>query len=165
MKYTIPISQEPNQTFNVELDGQRCVFEFITRGIYMFMNLTVNERKVIDGMICLNGVDLVQYKEFGFNGRLYFEDSTIVSRVLRATPPRLPADGLGRINALLSTESWFIRVLSPRILPLLRSEDGSMASTASFLPIWHRRVPMASMKVDLPAPGTPVIPKRIELPA
>lgn len=75
MKYTIPISQEPNQTFNIDLDGQRCVFEFITRGIYMFMNLTVDDKKVIDGMICLNGVDLIQYKEFGFKGRLYFEDT------------------------------------------------------------------------------------------
>ena len=75
MKYTIPISQEPNQTFNIDLNGQRCVFEFITRGMSLFMNFTLNDRKVIDGMICLNNVDLVQYKEFGFNGKLYFTDT------------------------------------------------------------------------------------------
>ena len=75
MKYTIPISQEPNQTFNIDLNGQRCVFEFITRGMSLFMNFTLNDRKVIDGMICLNNVDLVQYKEFDFNGKLYFTDT------------------------------------------------------------------------------------------
>lgn len=74
-QYQIPISQEPNQTFNIDLDGQRCVFDFITRGLYMFMNLTVNDRKVIDGMICLNEVNLVQYNEFGFKGRLFFTDT------------------------------------------------------------------------------------------
>jgi len=75
MKYTIPISQEPNQTFNIDLNGQRCIFEFITRGMSLFMNFTLNDRKVIDGMICLNNVNLVQYKEFGFNGKLYFTDT------------------------------------------------------------------------------------------
>lgn len=39
----------------------------------------------------------------------------IVSRVLRATPPNEPADGLGRINDLGCTESCSIRVLSPNV--------------------------------------------------
>ena len=43
--------------------------------------------------------------------------STIVSRVLRATPPSDPAEGEGLINAFGSTPSFSIRVLSPRILP------------------------------------------------
>ena len=91
--------------------------------------------------------------------------STMVSLVLRATPPRLPADGLGRMKALFSTDSLFMRVLSPRILPLLRSEDGSIANTAKCFPILQSSVPIASINVDLPAPGTPVIPNRMALPA
>ena len=89
----------------------------------------------------------------------------IVSRVLRATPPKEPADGLGRMKDLGWTESCSIRVLSPKILPLLRSLLGSMASTAS-LPSYFSNTckPKTSIEVLFPAPGTPLIPTRIEFP-
>ena len=87
-----------------------------------------------------------------------------VSRVLRATPPSEPADGEGRMKTSGLEEMLSMRVLSPRIDPPLRSELGSMARTASRWPSEVTMPPMASMKVDLPAPGTPVMPTRIELP-
>lgn len=74
-KYIVPIQNLPNQTFDIELNGQQCTFDFLTRGIFLFMNMTLDDKKVIDGMICLNGVDLVQYDDSGFKGRLYFEDT------------------------------------------------------------------------------------------
>ena len=42
----------------------------------------------------------------------------------------------------------------------VRPLDGSMASTATLWPAAVRFRPNASMVVDLPAPGTPVIPSR-----
>ncbi len=57
--------------------------------------------------------------------------STIVSRVLRATPPSDPAEGEGRTNTSGLLQMLSMRVLSPRIEPPLRSELGSIASTAS----------------------------------
>ena len=51
-----------------------------------------------------------------------------------------------------------MRVLSPRMLPPVRFELGSMASTATRWPAAVRCVPRASMNVDLPTPGTPVMP-------
>ena len=78
---------------------------------------------------------------------------TMVSRVLRATPPSEPAVGEGRMNALFSLDSASIRVLSPRILPLLISLLGSMASTASLCPCFMRCMPSTSMDVLFPAPG------------
>ena len=39
------------------------------------MNLTVDGNNLINGQICLNNVDLVQYKHLKFNGRLYFVDT------------------------------------------------------------------------------------------
>ena len=54
-----------------------------------------------------------------------------------------------------------IRVLSPRIEPPERAEDGSTASTATFRPCSTSMVPKASMKVDLPTPGEPESPTRI----
>ena len=91
--------------------------------------------------------------------------STMVSRVLRATPPSVRPEGEGRMKALGSVESSSMRVLSPRMLPLDRSLLGSMARTAIFLPMLVKCLPKASMKVLLPTPGTPVMPMRSECPA
>lgn len=49
--------------------------------------------------------------------------NTIVSRVLRATPPSEPADGEGRMKTSGLAEMLSIRVLSPKIEPPLRSES------------------------------------------
>ena len=88
----------------------------------------------------------------------------MVSRVLRATPPRDPAVGLGRMKAFFSLESCSIRVLSPRIDPPERSLLGSMARTASLRPCLTRCIPKVSIEVLFPAPGTPVMPIRMDLP-
>ena len=90
--------------------------------------------------------------------------STMVSRVLRATPPSEPADGEGRMNAPWCCDSFSMRVLSPSMEPLVRSLEGSMASTASLPPCFSTCRPNTSIDVDLPAPGTPVMPIRRDLP-
>ena len=72
-----------------------------------------------------------------------------------ATPPSDPAEGEGRMKTLGLDEMLSMRVLSPRIEPPLRSDEGSMASTAS---LWRSEVtmlPTASMKVDLPVREPP----------
>ena len=74
-QYTIPLAQLPNQEFNIELDGQQCQFTFLTRGIYLYMNLTVNGENLINGQICLNNVNLIPYKHLKFSGKLYFTDT------------------------------------------------------------------------------------------
>lgn len=74
-QYIIPLSQIPNQTFNINLNGQECEFKFITRGVFMYMDLTVDGEVIINGQICLNNVDLIQYKHLKFNGRLFFTDT------------------------------------------------------------------------------------------
>lgn len=53
-----------------------------------------------------------------------------------------------------------MRVLSPRIEPPVRVDDGSTARTATRKPSEVSSVPNASMKVDLPTPGTPLMPIR-----
>ena len=88
----------------------------------------------------------------------------MVSRLLRATPPRVPPEGEGRMKARRSRDSNSIRVLSPRMLPRVTVLLGSTASTATLWPCAHRCRPSASIKVLLPPPGTPVMPTRIELP-
>ncbi len=90
--------------------------------------------------------------------------SSIDSRVARATPPRWPPLGDGLMNAWSLTASAAIRVRSPSIDPPVRVLDGSTASTATLWPASISFTPSASMSVDLPEPGTPVMPTRTALP-
>ena len=53
-----------------------------------------------------------------------------------------------------------MRVLSPRMLPPLMCEDGSMGTTATRCDLDTRRMPSASINVLLPAPGGPATPMR-----
>ncbi len=57
-----------------------------------------------------------------------------------------------------------MRVLSARIDPPVRRDEGSTASTATLRPCLVSMVPSASMVVDLPTPGAPVMPTRTALP-
>ena len=79
--------------------------------------------------------------------------TTIASRVARATPPRVPDDGEGRTNASGLAASFAIRVLSPRMLPPVRVDDGSTASTATRCPASISRLPSASMNARLADAG------------
>ena len=90
--------------------------------------------------------------------------SSRVSRLLRVSPPRVPPEGEGRMKAFGSRDRFSIRVLSPRMLPLVTLLLGSTARTATLCPSRQRSTPSASMKVLLPAPGTPVIPTRTAWP-
>ena len=53
-----------------------------------------------------------------------------------------------------------MRVLSPRMEPPDTLEEGSTASTATRWPFSIRNTPNDSMKVLLPTPGTPLMPRR-----
>ena len=57
-----------------------------------------------------------------------------------------------------------MRVLSPRIDPPLRVLDGSTASTATRWPASMTCRPTASINVDLPTPGDPETPTRVDRP-
>ncbi len=88
----------------------------------------------------------------------------MASRVFSATPPSVPLEGLGRMYAISCTESFSMRVLSPRMEPPDTVLDGSIVSTATRCPLAIRYRPSASMKVLLPTPGTPLMPRRKALP-
>ena len=80
-------------------------------------------------------------------------------RVRRATPPRVPPDGDGRICAAGSRDSFSMRVLSPRIEPPLRASTGRRRA-----PRRDGRPPRDTRRCldegRLAAPGAPLIPAR-----
>lgn len=88
---------------------------------------------------------------------------TMLSLVFRATPPKEVPEGEGRIKAFGSLAKVSIRVLSPKILPLLNELVGSTAKTATLFPWLVNVLPKISIKELLPTPGTPVIPSRMLL--
>lgn len=71
----IPIDKQPNQKFTVRLNGKKVELSFITRGLYMYANIKVEDEPLYNGVICLNGVNLVQYPNTKLNGKLYFKDT------------------------------------------------------------------------------------------
>ena len=88
----------------------------------------------------------------------------MVSRVLAATPPSVPEDGEGRTKALrIDGEPRHARLVA---------EDRAAGAGRGRIDRQHgdlvalavRKVPSASMVVDLPAPGAPVMPSRTALP-
>ena len=86
------------------------------------------------------------------------------SRVQAATPPRQVPAGEGRMKASGVRANCSIRVLSPRMEPPVTRLVGSTASTATRWPRAITCSPRASMKVDLPTPGAPLMPMRSEWP-
>src|SRR5437879_4323433 len=95
---------------------------------------------------------------------------SLASRAMRVLSPRIDPPvgrrgaGQGRQDAHGAVGERAVRVLSPRIDPPVRREEGSTVSTATLWPFSVRKVPSASMVVDFPTPGMPVMPTRTALP-
>ena len=73
-------------------------------------------------------------------------------------------DGVDLINVFSFFEISLILVLSPSIEPPVKFEDGSIARIPSLKPCLTRWIPNDSIKVDLPTPGGPENPIRIDFP-
>jgi hypothetical protein len=71
----IPCQALPNQTFNVSINGQPCTLAIWTRSTGLFMDLYVNGALIVGGVLCLNGVGILQDQYLGFNGELAFFDT------------------------------------------------------------------------------------------
>ena len=87
------------------------------------------------------------------------------SFVARERPPFCPLDAMDRINTFSSVAWRCIRSLSPKIAPPEKGLVGSTAMTATFMSSLRNWVINASIRVDLPTPGDPVIPIIKALPA
>lgn len=73
--HLIPIDKQPNQKFNIRLEDKDVELEFITRGLFMYANINVQKEPLINGVICLNSVNLNQYSNTKLKGKIYFKDT------------------------------------------------------------------------------------------
>ena len=85
--------------------------------------------------------------------------SLSTSPVAPARPPRLPRVAMLRMNTSGSRVWACMRMRSPRTAPPVNGLDGSTASTPTAAPSARRWLVRRSTRVDLPAPGGPVIPR------
>jgi len=76
MTQIVPITDQPNQTFNVTLGGQPCtikLYQTATQGL--FCDLYVNNTLIIGGVICENLNRIVRSAYLGFVGDLFWNDT------------------------------------------------------------------------------------------
>ena len=71
----IPLQSIPDQTFVVELGNKECEIHIYVRYRYMYMDLKVEDEYVIQGQICLNNTNIIQYNHINFDGNLRFIDT------------------------------------------------------------------------------------------
>lgn len=71
----IPLQPVPNQSFNVNLNGQYCTLSFYTLSTGFYFDLSVNNIPVLHGVMCVNGTLLIRQTYLGFIGDLAFNDT------------------------------------------------------------------------------------------
>lgn len=62
------------QRFDISLDGQSCTIRLNQRSTGLYIDLTVDGKAVMQGVLCLNGNKLVRYSYLPFKGELFFAD-------------------------------------------------------------------------------------------
>lgn len=79
MIQSVPLNPTPSQTLAVQLGGQPCKIDVVTRGEGLYVNLYVNDVLIIGGVAARNNVRIVRDVYLGFAGDLYFYDTQGVS--------------------------------------------------------------------------------------
>ena len=72
---TIPIEKQPNQRFTVRINDKNVQIELITRGLFMYANISVENEPLFSGVICLNGVNIIRYPNKKLNCKIFFKDT------------------------------------------------------------------------------------------
>ena len=91
--------------------------------------------------------------------------TSIASRVRRATPPSVPPDGDGRMNASRPARQLLhARLVAEDRTAARARSTGRPRAPPPRCPASTRCRPSASMNVDFPAPGAPLMPTRVAAP-
>lgn len=71
----VPLQALPNQTVNVQLNGQSCTLNVYQKSTGLFMDVLVNDVLIIGGVICQNLNRIVRSRYLGFIGDFAFIDT------------------------------------------------------------------------------------------
>lgn len=70
----IPLTNEPNQEFQITLNGQNCTIGVYQKDDSVYLNLWVDNEPIFLGVSALDRVGLKMSDYMGFEGQLWFED-------------------------------------------------------------------------------------------
>lgn len=70
----VPLQPIPNQTLQVQLNGQACTLDIFQYAYGLFMSVYVGNNLVIASVICENFVRIVRDAYLGFSGDFIFLD-------------------------------------------------------------------------------------------
>jgi hypothetical protein len=70
----IPMQPIPNQTLQVQLDGQPCTIDIVQYSFGLFVTLYVGSSLVIAGVLAQNFNRIVRSRYLGFSGDFVFQD-------------------------------------------------------------------------------------------
>jgi hypothetical protein len=71
----VPVQAVPNQTLSVLLANQLCQITLRTRWFGLFMDVSVNDAPIVQGVICQNWNRIVRDAYLGFVGDFAFWDT------------------------------------------------------------------------------------------
>lgn len=71
----VPLQAVSSQTLSVTLSGQACKINVYQKSTGLYVDLYVNDKLIVGGVIGLNGVPIVGDTYFGFTGDLGFIDT------------------------------------------------------------------------------------------
>lgn len=71
---SIPLQAVPSQVVSVVLAKQNCQIHVFHKSTGLYVDLTVNDRRLISTRLARNGVPLVRHKYLGMLGDLMFID-------------------------------------------------------------------------------------------
>lgn len=74
MADTIPLSATPAQSLSVELGDQSCQIDLYMVGTRLYLDLSVDDTAIVQGVLCQDRVRLVGLAYYGFSGDLSFVD-------------------------------------------------------------------------------------------
>lgn len=72
---TVSLEAVKEQTVNVALNQQQCSIRLVQRESAIYMDLSVNNVPLIQGVPCLYANRMVRYSYLGFSGDLVFLDT------------------------------------------------------------------------------------------
>lgn len=72
---TVSLEAVKEQTVNIALNQQQCSIRLVQRGSAIYMDLSVNNVPLIQGVPCLYANKMVRYSYLGFSGDLVFLDT------------------------------------------------------------------------------------------
>lgn len=71
----IPLTNQPNQSFSITLNGQDCSINLYQKSTGLFCDLFLGTTQILQTQICLDRVYLVRYNYLGFSGNIAFIDT------------------------------------------------------------------------------------------